>query len=76
LEAPDTLTAALVYPGDRVLFPGAEASEDPAEADAASVGMGDLSVLREGVLPVAIKELSEQDIIKELCSLFNDARAA
>lgn len=63
LKTPDSLTAALVYPGDRRLSPNAEATDDPSKANVASVGMQDLSILGDGPLRITIGELSEQSIL-------------
>jgi|GEM_PF-2894981 len=64
LKTPNTLTAALVYPGDQVLFSDTEDIDDPAKADAPSAGMQDLSVFPEGTLAVSITELSERNILE------------
>ena len=64
LRTPDTLAAALVYPGDHALLSGVETAEDPAKADVPSAGMQDLSAFPEGTLAVPITELSEQNILE------------
>ena len=64
LKTPDTVTAALVYPGDRVIFSGTETAEDPGKADVASTGLQDLSICPEGVMAVHITELSERNILE------------
>lgn len=64
LKTPDILTAAVMYPGDRVLFSDAETTEDPAKADVASSGLQDLSIFPNGTMAVRIAELSERNILE------------